>query len=51
VLQNNVFHLFYDSLAPMGYLALGMKESLLFTDLRFKFETVSNSTKIFRRKA
>ncbi|MBN9296080.1 MAG: protein-glutamate O-methyltransferase CheR [Filimonas sp.] len=51
VLQNNVFHLFYDSLAPMGYMALGMKESLLFTDLRFKFETVSNATKIFRRKA
>jgi chemotaxis protein methyltransferase CheR len=49
-LQNKVFHLFYNSLAPMGYLALGMKESLLFTDIRDKFETVQAATKIFRRK-
>ncbi|RFM26523.1 CheR family methyltransferase [Deminuibacter soli] len=49
-LQNHVFHLFYNSLPPMGYLALGMKESLLFTDLRDKFETVDATAKIFKRK-
>lgn len=49
-LQNRIYHLFYDSLTPMGYLAIGMKESLLFTDIRHKFETVHAAAKIFRRK-
>lgn len=49
-LQNRVMHLFYDSLSPMGYLAIGTKESLLFTDLRDKFDVISPSNKIFRRK-
>lgn len=50
VLQNHVLHLFYNSLAPLGYLALGIKESLLFTDEKNKFETVAEQVKIFRRK-
>lgn len=49
-LQNHVYHLFYDSLSPMGYLAIGMKESLLFTELKDKFETVHTAGKIFKRK-
>lgn len=49
-LQNRVYHLFHDSLTPMGYLAIGMKESLLFADIRHKFETVHAASKIFRRK-
>ncbi|WP_153800433.1 CheR family methyltransferase [Foetidibacter luteolus] len=49
-LQNRVMHLFYDSLPSGGYLALGIKESLLFTDVRWKFETVDAASKIFRRK-
>jgi chemotaxis protein methyltransferase CheR len=49
-LQNRIFHLFYESLTPMGYMAIGMKESLLFTDMRHKFETVQAATKIYRRK-
>lgn len=49
-LQNRVIHLFYDSLAPLGYLSLGIKESLLFTDIRDKFEPVSSINKIYRRK-
>jgi chemotaxis protein methyltransferase CheR len=49
-LQNRIFHLFYESLTPMGYMAIGMKESLLFTDMRHKFETVQATTKIYRRK-
>ncbi|MBV8251735.1 MAG: protein-glutamate O-methyltransferase CheR [Chitinophaga sp.] len=49
-LQERVVTLFYDSLAPRGYLALGMKESLLFSKERKKFEVVNGPNKIFRRK-
>ncbi|MDB5248436.1 MAG: methyltransferase, CheR-type [Segetibacter sp.] len=48
-LQNRVIHLFNDSLSTFGYLALGIKESLLFTDLQNKFEVVSKDEKVFRR--
>jgi chemotaxis protein methyltransferase CheR len=48
-LQNKVIHLFHDSLSTFGFLALGIKESLLFTDIKNKFETVSSNEKIFRR--
>ncbi|MDR6194380.1 protein-glutamate O-methyltransferase CheR [Siphonobacter sp. SORGH_AS_0500] len=50
-LQNRVLHLFYDSLVPLGYMALGMKESLLFMDVRPKFDTIKDEAKIFRRKS
>ena len=33
-LQNRVIHLFNDSLSTFGYLASGVKETLLFTDLQ-----------------
>jgi chemotaxis protein methyltransferase CheR len=39
-LQNNVLRLFYDSLVPGGFLCLGTKESLTFSDLRTKFSSV-----------
>ena len=48
-LQNHVIRLFYDSLAPLGYLAIGPKESLLFTDLQTQFEPVCTDAKLFRR--
>lgn len=48
-LQNRVLRLFHDSLSTFGYLALGMKESLLFTEVKDKFEAVSNQQKIYRR--
>jgi chemotaxis protein methyltransferase CheR len=48
-LQNKVMHLLHDSLAPLGYLALGPKESLLFTEIGDRFEVVSAASKIFRR--
>jgi chemotaxis protein methyltransferase CheR len=48
-LQNRVIRLFYDSLSTFGYLGLGLKESLLFTDIKHKFEAVSSQQKIFRR--
>lgn len=50
-LQNHVLTLLHDSLSPLGFLALGTKESLHFTDLRERFETISSAQKIFRRKA
>jgi chemotaxis protein methyltransferase CheR len=48
-LQHHVIRLFHDSLAPLGYLAIGTKESLLFTEMRTRFETISDTNKIFRR--
>ncbi|NIG54221.1 protein-glutamate O-methyltransferase CheR [Chitinophaga sp. Cy-1792] len=50
VLQERVVSLFYDSLAPRGYLALGIKESLLFSKQRKNFEVIDAVNKIFRRK-
>ncbi|WP_170069463.1 CheR family methyltransferase [Spirosoma pollinicola] len=48
-LQNHVIRLFHDSLASLGYLAIGPKESLMFTDLRNQFEPINAETRIFRR--
>jgi len=48
-LQNHVIRLFNDSLASLGYLAIGSKESLLFTDVQNQFEPISAENKIFRR--
>ena len=48
-LQNRVLKLFYDSLCPGGFLCLGSKESLKFTDLADKFEVVSGRGKIYRK--
>ncbi|MDR3681717.1 MAG: protein-glutamate O-methyltransferase CheR [Flavipsychrobacter sp.] len=49
-LQNQVLNLFYNSMAPLTYLALGTKESMLASEIRSKFITVSATNKIFRRK-
>jgi chemotaxis protein methyltransferase CheR len=49
-LQNKVLKLFYDSLSSLGFLALGMKESLLFSEQKSKFSAVDSSVKIFRKK-
>ena len=48
-LQDKVLHLFYDSLQPLGYLALGSKETLKFTELLNKFRQVENKEKIWRK--
>lgn len=50
-LQDRALGLFYESLAPLGFLALGMKESLQFSTVQDKFEPVESNVKIFRRKA
>lgn len=48
-LQSKVIRLFYDSLSTFGYLALGIKESLLFSDIKNKFQVISNHEKIYKR--
>jgi len=49
-LQNKVVNLFYESLCHFGFLALGNKESLLFTDKKNHFEEIDKKEKIFRKK-
>ncbi|MVM37335.1 protein-glutamate O-methyltransferase CheR [Spirosoma sp. HMF3257] len=49
-LQNRAFQLFHDSLSPLGYLAIGTKESMQTADVRTQFETINLPTRIFRRK-
>lgn len=49
-LQNKVIGLFYESLCPLGFLGLGNKESLLFSDHRKHFEEVDRKEKIFFKK-
>ncbi len=46
-LQNRVINLFYESLCPFGFLALGNKESLLFSDRRQKFEEIDKKERIY----
>lgn len=48
-LQNRVLNLFYGSLCHFGYLGLGNKESLLFTDRRNLFREIDNREKIFMK--
>lgn len=49
-LQKQVIDLFYESLSPLGIMALGIKESLMLIDNGNRFETIDKTTKIFRRK-
>ncbi len=48
-LQNKVIKLFYESLGNFGYLALGSRESLLFSDHRLDFRETDRKQKIFKR--
>ncbi|MBS9523879.1 protein-glutamate O-methyltransferase CheR [Litoribacter ruber] len=49
-LQNRVINLFYESLCNFGFLALGSRESLLFSDHRLDFVDADRKQKIFKRK-
>lgn len=48
-LQDRVLRLFYDSLEMLGFLALGSKETLKFTEVHAKFKQVENKEKIWRK--
>ncbi len=50
VLQNKVLQLFYNSLVPGGFLCLGSKESIRYSDVEDLFETVSSEYKIYRKR-
>jgi len=49
-LQNRVLRMFYESLIPGGFLCLGSKESLKFSECSHLFEPVVASHKIYRKK-
>jgi chemotaxis protein methyltransferase CheR len=49
-LQNRVLNLFYESLCPGGFLCLGSKENIKFSDVAHKFEVVAEREKIYRKK-
>jgi len=48
-LQNKVINLFHESLCSFGFLALGNKESILFTDKETNFEDVDKKERIFMK--
>lgn len=47
--QDRVLHLFYESLEMFGYLALGAKETLKFTDLAKNFKQLESKERIWRK--
>ncbi|SDJ37975.1 chemotaxis protein methyltransferase CheR [Ferrimonas sediminum] len=49
-LQSRVLRLFYDSLCPGGFLCLGSKESIRFSEVADMFEVVSERERIYRKK-
>lgn len=48
-LRNRVHQLFYESLAPLGVLIVGSKESLHFTERESQYEEVDRNEKIYRK--
>lgn len=49
-LQNKVLHLFTNSLVKGGYLGLGSKENLMFTEVFDQYTVVDNKEKIYKKK-
>lgn len=49
-LQNKVFKLFYESLRNGGFLGIGTKESLRFSDYIEKFDTINEPLKIYQKR-
>ncbi len=50
-LQNHVLKLFYNSLCHGGFLCIGTKETLRFTDYADEFEIVDEKSKIYRKRS
>jgi chemotaxis protein methyltransferase CheR len=48
-LQNRVIGLFKDSLPNLGFLALGNKESIMFTDYEDNFKYIDNNLRIWQK--
>lgn len=49
-LQNRVLKLFYDSLVPGGFLCLGSKESIRYSEVEKLFDIISGTEKIYRKR-
>ncbi|MBN2245935.1 MAG: protein-glutamate O-methyltransferase CheR [Candidatus Aminicenantes bacterium] len=49
-LQNRAIGLFYESLSHFGFLCLGTKEDISFTQYANKFEILASKEKIFRKR-
>jgi chemotaxis protein methyltransferase CheR len=49
-LQNRVIKLFLESLAPSGFICLGTKETLQFSEHSYYFSTIVEKEKIYQRK-
>jgi len=49
ILQNRVLSLFYESLCHGGFLCLGSKESLEFTDVCENFEAITKKARIYKK--
>ncbi|MDM8160519.1 protein-glutamate O-methyltransferase CheR [Labilibaculum sp. K2S] len=49
-LQNKVINLFFKSLSSSGFLCLGTKESLRFTQLESNFANIDSSQKIYKKR-
>ncbi|MCC7317522.1 MAG: protein-glutamate O-methyltransferase CheR [Bacteroidales bacterium] len=49
-LQNRVLQIFSESLIKGGYLGLGSKENIMFTDIYPFFETLDSKNKIYKKK-
>jgi chemotaxis protein methyltransferase CheR len=49
-LQARVHRLFYESLAPLGVLALGHKESIAFSPHADDFEELDPDERLYRRR-
>lgn len=50
ILQNRVIRLFYDSLIHKGFLCLGTKETLQFSDIQNRFDLIDEKQKIWQKK-
>jgi chemotaxis protein methyltransferase CheR len=49
VLQERVLELFYDSLAPLGFLCLGTKETIRSESFRRKFKVINQKENIYQK--
>ncbi len=50
-LQSRTLKMFDDSLSPCGFLCLGAKESLRFSDVAGRFDEIAGRDRIYRKKA
>jgi chemotaxis protein methyltransferase CheR len=49
-LQSRVYRLFSGSMAPRGFLSIGSKESIEFSNIHSEFEAISSKWKIYRKR-